>query len=777
MEYKNTIFHYCLLVMIFVLPIFVIPFVGVSLNSAKFLFMASISVVFMGAFMIYTLKNHIVRLPRLGFLIPLIIFPLVAVVSSFMTGSIIKSIAGQSFELGTSGSFVLLTLLVFIAIIAVQKNVETGIKALYVFLLSGVVVFAHLILRIFGAYIPEMFATRIPNFIVGGAIDTSIFLGGVIIASICALNFLTISNRIKYLIYALIVASMLFLGAVGLSPLIIVLGLFSLVYFVYGISWKVSEGAPDNFKMSINVLPTLFVLVFSIIFILSGSVLSGYISNVFKVNVIEVRPDFGATLHVVKESWSQNFLLGVGPNKFADAWNKFKPVDVNMTQFWAVDFDFGSGFLPTIASTTGFLGFAVFMIFIVMYTLVGLKAIFINTEELKWRYITSTSFFVSLFFWLATIIYSPSIVILALTFIFSGIFAASLTSLNIAKEIEINVFKNPKTNFATVFVIVALLIVSIAMGYFVWERTVAASIFGKGVTALRAGDSETARMKMGGAINLVPTDTYWRGFAEASMVNFGQITSSIASAENLTEMERVNIQSAISDSIESARQAIAWDPTNYRNWFTLGQVYENFAATGIAGALESGREAYNEALSRSTNNPAIYLAFARLDALLGNLDEAKQNIDKALELKSNYTDAYFTLAQLEVASNNIPGAIRGVEATTVLDPNNAGLFFQLGLLKYNTRDFIGSSKSFERAIELVSDYANARYFLGLSYYNLSREEDAIVQFEEIKKSNPENTEVDLILKNLKAGRDPFVNAKPPVDDKPEKREKLPIEEN
>ena len=54
--------------------------------------------------------------------------------------------------------------------------------------------------------------------------------------------------------------------------------------------------------------------------------------------------------------------------------------------------------------------------------------------------------------------------------------------------------------------------------------------------------------------------------------------------------------------------------------------------------------------------------------------------------------------------------------------------------------------------------------------------EAIVQFEEVQKLNPGNTEIDLILQNLKAGKAPFVNAKPPVDAKPEKRSTLPVKE-
>jgi len=65
----------------------------------------------------------------------------------------------------------------------------------------------------------------------------------------------------------------------------------------------------------------------------------------------------------------------------------------------------------------------------------------------------------------------------------------------------------------------------------------------------------------------------------------------------------------------------------------------------------------------------------------------------------------------------------------------------------------------------------------LSYYQTGKNSEAIKQFVEIQKNNPDNQEIDLILKNLKAGKSPFTDAKPPVDNKPESRAKPPIEES
>ncbi|MDO8564813.1 MAG: tetratricopeptide repeat protein, partial [bacterium] len=136
----------------------------------------------------------------------------------------------------------------------------------------------------------------------------------------------------------------------------------------------------------------------------------------------------------------------------------------------------------------------------------------------------------------------------------------------------------------------------------------------------------------------------------------------------------------------------------------------------------------------------------------------------------------FFLSQIEALEGNIKAAISSVETASVLAPNDPTVFFQLGLLRYNDRNYRGAIEALERAVGLNPAYANAKYFLGLSYEKVGRDAEAIAQFTDLQVTNPDNAEVDLILKNLKAGRAPFADAAPPIDAKPEKRGKLPVTE-
>ncbi|HEY4480377.1 MAG TPA: tetratricopeptide repeat protein [Candidatus Paceibacterota bacterium] len=767
-EQTNSRFHFdfgkvferCLFGVTLLLPIIFIPSPSVSLYSAKVALLAVVAVLFLGTFLAMTLSRGIISFPKSKFLIPIAVFPVVYFLASFFSGQPIKSIVGQVFELGTSGSILMLTMLLFVAMFSLREKVDNGIRFFNLLFVSAGVVIAHLFVRILaiGGVLPESIGSRIPNFVLGGAIDTAIFLGMVCVVLIAALN-MWIAGKARYLAYAFMAISIAFVAASGFLPVVIVLGLFALVYFVYTFSWSVS----GDHEMKKASFPSLFVLSACVVVLLSGSSLSGFLSNAFKINSVEVRPNLDTTVEMIGQAWQVNPILGVGPNMFKEFWDLKRPVDINVTQFWGAEFNFGSGFIPTVAITTGILGTVTILAFLFLYARAGFKAIFYTGPDLRYRQVSSTAFFSSLFLWVMAFVYVPSISLIGLAFILSGVFAGSLVSQGVVEQKTINIFRNPKANFAAVFSIIILLISSIAFGYFVIERVVATSFFNKG--------------DVNKAIQIAPTDLYWRRVAELSLSEIGSIVSTVSSVENLNESQRIAVQNAVTGAIEGSRQAIAWNSKNYQNWFALGRVYEVLGANGISGAVENANVAYIEAQNRSPQNPAIPLAFARLKALSGDIGGARENIGKAIQLKNNYTDAYFTLAQLEVASNNIQGAIDSVEAATFIDSGNAVLYFQLGLLKYNNRDFAGAAKAFERAVELINDYANARYFLGLSYENLGRDIDAIAQFEEIQKTNPDNAEVVLILDNLRAGKSPFSNAEPPIDAEPEKRPEPPIEEN
>ncbi|MEK7642299.1 MAG: tetratricopeptide repeat protein [Patescibacteria group bacterium] len=761
--------------LVVLVPLFFIPISSMPLHASKMALLTIAFVVLLVMFLSSVLSSGIIEFPKSRFLIPLVALALIALVSSVFSGAIIDSIAGEIFESTTSGTLLILVGLVFLIILNVGSKESIIKKSIDLFLLSAYAFSAFIILRAFVLEdLPVSIGSKIPNFLNGTGIDVAVFLGASLIASLSILNSRELSKRNRYLLIALSIFSMLCIGAVNLVPVIITVGLLALVYFVYVLSWSVSKDANLEEQRGRKVsLTSLFVIVASVIFLISGNSLSSFLSNTLKINTIEVRPSFEATIDLTKSALGKNPALGVGPNRFTSLWNMNKPLEVNLTQFWNTPFAFGYGFIPTLTIVTGLLGLLAFLAFIFLYVSVGMKAIFVSGDS-ESRYAATTTFLVSMYFWVIFFVHMPSIANFALAFIFTALFTSSLVARGVVNVSRINIFSNPKTNFITILAIVVFILLSISGGYFVMERIVASSLFSQGLQLAQVGNTTDAKQKVLQAVSVAPVSSYWRGISELSMAEANTLVAK--EGQNLSEASAATLRGLIADSVESGRRAIEADSGNYENWFSLARIYETLGASGIEGSLENAKANYLEAQKRAPSNPAIELGLARVAALSGDTTLAREAIGKAINLKRNYTDAYFLLAQIEAGENNIPAAIRSVEAATLIDSQNAGLYFQLGLLKYNQNDFRGAASAFTSAVTLVTDYANARYFLGLSKYFLGDRAGSIEQFEAIMKTNPGNQEITLILENLKDGKKPFADAKPPLDDKPEDREEPPIEE-
>jgi len=740
-------------VFVFLLPVFFVPIMGVNLYVAKITLLATGLVAIFAVFLSSVLSTGGIEIPKARYLIPIGVFALVSLISSALSGAISSSVTGSMFDFGTSGSIVILVFAMFLAMLSVKSIGVVG-KVVLAFIYSVILLAAYTLLGTFGAsLLPTFIASRMPLLLSGGVIDMAIIFGAATILSLCAMNMTEISKRMKIVLSVLMTFSIIFIGAANFMPVVIILGIVSLVFFVYILSWSVGDGQATlegGRKLSLS---SLVVLVATVILLLGGSNVGGFLAKTMRVQTTEVRPNFQTTMDLTLTAWQKNFAFGIGPNRFTEFWAQHKPVEINQTQFWNSDFYSGSGFIPTIAITTGLLGLLSLLSFIVLYVMSGVKAIFAQANSSSSRYLATASFLVSLYFWIMLFLYTPSIVVLALAFIFTGLFTATLVPQGIIGLWKVNIFSNPKTNFLSVLSIVVLLIMSVAGGYFVWEKAVAAVIFEKGVAEYQTtGNIAGVRDATVKAIGMVSSDVYWRGLTEISLIDLNRVLGSITNQNQVSDSIKAEAQTLIGNSVASAKKAVEIDGNNFQNWFALGQVYEVLASNGITGSADSARSAYNEAALRSPNDPSVPLALARLDSLANDIPGARANITKALGLKSNYTDAYFALAQLELASNNVPAAIKSVESATVIDPTNSGLYFQLGLLKYNVKDFAGAVSALEQAVNLTSDYANAKYFLGLSYYQLGRKPEAIKQFEDIKAANPDNQDIALILSNMKAGK-------------------------
>jgi tetratricopeptide (TPR) repeat protein len=293
-------------------------------------------------------------------------------------------------------------------------------------------------------------------------------------------------------------------------------------------------------------------------------------------------------------------------------------------------------------------------------------------------------------------------------------------------------------------------------------------------TALSAQEYEVAVARAARARGFEETADTLRISVDAGALRLEELALTEVTPETNSALQ-AQFTALAQETVSLAQQLMVISDFDYRSHLSLARVYELLAALNVEGALESSRAAYEAAQARNPTNPAISLALARLEASHNNLTEAETHITEALTLKPNYTDAMLFVVQLNVAQNDLSSAINAALSATQSAPGVAPIWFQLGLLLYANGDTTNAIPALEQAIILVPDYANAKYFLGLSYSAVGRTEEAVRQFEDLQRTNPENSEIQIILGNLRLGQQPFEGVTPPPTP-PEERAEAPVSE-
>ncbi|MDO8620643.1 MAG: tetratricopeptide repeat protein [bacterium] len=778
----------CLLAIVFLLPIFFVPSVSYPFQFSKIVLVSGLALVAFALWLIGRLKDGRFVFPGSPMLVVLFVIAGLFALSSLFSGTVTSSFFGQGFEVGTAVNMLLLSVMAFLTSVMFRRK-EQLFGSYVAFLASFLLVALFQILRF--AFGPDFLSfgifTETASNTVGKWNDLGIFFGVATLLSLITIEFLSLNRLFKSIVYLSLPLSLAGIAIVNFSLVWYVLALFSLVFLVYLMSFgssrksRLNEDAGDISPASVKPLkrlpiPSLLVLLVSVVFILPGNTLGSQIGGALGISQIEARPTWGTTFDVARQTLVKDPLLGAGPNQFVSEWLKYKPFGVNNTPFWNVDFNFGVGLVPTFLATTGILGFLAWAIFFLLFLVSGFKAILSDLSDTFSQYLVTSSFLTALFLWIVAVFYVPSLTIFALTFFFTGLFVASLAVSRIVPMKTLSFADNPRASFVSVLLLILLLIGSVTLGYTLFQKYTGSVLFQKGVISFNTeGDLAKAERLIARAAEMSPQDIYYRFLTELTLMRINTVlrqgTDTIS-----PEAARTEFQNLLGVALSSARKAVAQNPRNYENLMSLGRVYEAVVPLKIEGAYENARTHYGHALELNPRGPAIHLTIARLEATKGDNSKARESILSALQEKSNYTEAIFLLSQIEVQEGNIKGAIASVEAAATIAPNDGAVFFQLGLLRFNDRNYLGAVGALERAVKLNPDYANAKYFLGLSYEKLNRDEEAISEFTDLKASNPDNKEVELILKNLKAGRSPFASATPPVDDTPEKRSKLPLEE-
>jgi tetratricopeptide (TPR) repeat protein len=731
---------------------FFIPYIPVTLPAAKgFLLSIGITLSFF-FWLIARLGEGKFTAPRDRLIVFAAAIPVVFFLASFFSSSKYVSFFGSGFEVGTFGSMLIMFLIFFLSSLYFQT--EKRLWNFFGLLLLGAFIIAIFqLLYLFvdvGSLLPGFFRGATSGNLIGSWNDFALFFGLITLLSIVTLDFLQTKGWVRVFQYFILLASIFFIIVINMPLVWLLVGLFSVIIFVYSISLQqAGVGLGGSHKKKFPFTALILILI-CFVFLVSNNTIGSLVSRYVNVSNSEVRLSLSATSQIALKAIKHNPFFGTGPNTFVVDWSLWKPADVAETIFWNVDFDNGFGLIPTFAATTGILGLASIALFLVILFIRGLQSFRVAVRDTLSSYFILTTLMILIYTWVAVIFYSPNIIMVMLAFASSGILIAILVYKQVVGMSEFSFLSDPRNSFFSILGIIAVMIATISTTYLYAEKFTSIIFFSKSLKVDTTSiDSLVASERMiRNAISLDGNDLYYRALSQIHIAQIGVLVSD----KNISQDTlKSSIQQLVNAAQTSALEAVRQNPKQYQNHMNLGNIYAALVPLGVENSYESAVSAYIEAGKLAPQNPSIILARAQLELVKKNNAEAKKLIDQALTIKTNYAEALLLLAQIKQGEGDLPGAIKQAESAAQKSPNDPTIFFVIGSYRYNNADYKGAVDAFESAVILNPNYLNARYLLGQAYEKVGRTGDALIQYKILNKIVPENQDVIKAIESLSKG--------------------------
>jgi uncharacterized membrane protein YecN with MAPEG domain len=543
------------------------------------------------------------------------------------------------------------------------------------FVISSAVLLVFQTLHLF---MPKIFSLgiltgNIDNLV--GSWNTLGLLAGLsVIVSLFVIEFSLISRRMKILFSALIILSVFLVATANFLLIWYLLGIFALFVFIYKVSFSLTKQQAPTVKRSFPVASFCIIMV-SLLFLMGGQFVGGFLPSRLGISNIEIRPSFSSTLSVAKDVLAKDPILGVGPNRFVQAWDMYKPSVINATRFWDTSFNTGSGLLPTFLVTTGSLGILAWVSLFALILFVGFKMLFVIQKKNITNLGVIIFFVMSLYLFVSSLFYPVGLALFLLAFAFLGIFIGIYCASKEKGEFTFSLIDDPRKSFFLILLLVVIMVVSASAGFKYVKRFASIPYFQKTLSAQTIPEAQAAINK---AIALYSNDLYFRTYAQVSIA---KLNSLVAKGQSITDSEKAELQASSDQALNSAQMAISYDPTSYLNYKMLGSLYDLLGSLGAAGAYDKAVETYNVASTLSPLNPSLKLSLANSSLLGGKTKEAKDYATQAISLKSDYIDALIFLSQVSRKEGNKADALSYAEAALSFSPQDQNLVQYVNSLK------------------------------------------------------------------------------------------------
>lgn len=368
--------------------------------------------------------------------------------------------------------------------------------------------------------------------------------------------------------------------------------------------------------------------------------------------------------------------LGSGPMDFLNQFTQFKPISLNQTKLWAVNFSASGNEYLNLLTTLGLFGLAAFLLLIFTWkklikrdpgTRITGSQMAVNWAAAVLLIAAFLVPFNTLYWILLTALFSLSVGLNKsknLTKVKDVIL--TINAITVVEPLEIT----PVSPTAATTVIlpvllgIPLLAAVVISGYKISRLYASEYTFANSLIAADANKGADTYNLQIQAINLNPQiDRYHLVYSNTNLA----LASSLSTQTDLTDQDKQTITQLVQQAVSEARTATQLQPNKSSVWANLANIYRqliNFAE----GADNFSIAAYTRAVQLDPANPQLRLDFGSLFYSLKRYDEAIARFQEATQLKTDYANAYYNLSHAYQEQEKFLEAYQTMQSVAVLVP-------------------------------------------------------------------------------------------------------------
>lgn len=431
--------------------------------------------------------------------------------------------------------------------------------------------------------------------------------------------------------------------------------------------------------------------------------------------------------------------LGSGIGTFHYDFAKFKPATFNLSPFWQLRFDRPGSHLAEILGTMGFLGLISYLALIGIFLLVSWFLIKIGGQKSQ----IINSQYLPLLMTFVALVVSQFVYYQNTTLAFAFWLVLGLTAVSWERPIsELSFsFKNfPELNLVATALLIVIGLTIATFYYFAQQFYRADIVYGQS-QKMALGSERRALLEK--AVKMNPYFPQYQIILARSYLQ--EIQNEMR--KPVESQDLLVLQANIAKAIETARRAVDRAPRQVAAVETQAMVYRDIRLA-VAGSLDWAIKSFEKAILLEPANPVLRTELGKLYLEVDEIEKAKEQFGRAKELKPDYFDALIQEALVFERENNLAEAIRRMEKLSQDFPLEREISFQLGRLYFNAGRTEEAISQLKKVVEVFPNHSNALYSLGAAYQRKGEKEKAREYFEKVLELNPGNQDIINKLKEL-----------------------------